>query len=313
MSGGLQSHSGGSSEAQNTDSENQAQKKPSPVILSLTRCSACYNHKKRSRRDSDGESSSSAEDSGPEVDSESDAESSSSSSSSEKETNEDPPPEPVDTADPDLGDKTGGERQKEEGETSESKENKGTTKSMTRRHPLVKSYSLPSSFPPQLIPWSLLPRPRTVVSTLHLQVLSQKQDDDPFNVMQQHLFEQVKTEENGGEGRQRINNPPYPLRPTMNKLLWRQSSLQSSQQQQPPYPHQQPMLELSHQRYQQQPQHFDPLSAQAQMFPPPPHTLPVLHPQLLHPPIHNPFAPYTHLHASPPQPHWYSMQNPYTH
>lgn len=249
------------------------QSRSGPEFLGLSRCAACYNQKAGSmcRRGGDGESSSSAEDSGPEVDSESEAESSSSSSCSgeaSSEILENPSPVSGDAAEPESGD-----GQEETG--------------VTRRAPLVKSFSLPNSFSPHLSPLSLLPRPHTVVSTLRLQVLSQKHDAaDALCIVKQHLpeREEQKTGGSNGGGRGGINN----LLPPQTGLPWQQPTSQQHQ--------------LSH----QQPPHFPPLSAQGQRSPPSLRTLPMFHPPTLYThPLQAPNAPQTHLHALTPQPCWY--------
>ncbi|XP_040905998.1 lateral signaling target protein 2 homolog [Toxotes jaculatrix] len=330
----------GSAEDPSADSPQQPKSRSGSECLGLSRCAACYNQKANSmsRRGGDGESSSSAEDSGPEVDNESEAESSSSSSCSEPvaaETPEKPETEkhsPVcgDAAEPESGGEDGdkedsdeedGDGQKERGHTSEREQDPNRTKGMIRRAPLVKSFSLPPSFTPRLIPLSLLPRPPTIVSTLHLQVLPEKRKDDTVFTIRQHLSEREdeKTEEGyGGRGGGRLGS--------MNNLLlpqpfqWEQMGLPWQQRSQPPlqqhqYQQQQQHQLMSYQYQEQQPQHFPPPFAQGQGLPPPPsHTLPVLHTPTLYTPLQAPNAPQTHLHALTPEPCWYCyrMQLPYT-
>ncbi|XP_049927534.1 uncharacterized protein LOC126406962 [Epinephelus moara] len=303
-----QVESGGSAEDQKEDSPKQPKSRPGPEFLSLTRCAACYNEKASSmlRWGDEGESSTSAEDSGPEVDWESS--SSSSSSSSEgcsepalSETLGNPSPVSGDAAEAERGGKDG------DGEVTESQEDKN--KKMTQRARLVKSSSLPQSPVPHLTPLSLLPRPHTVVSTLQLQVLSQKHDDDgnddTFLIVKQQLSGREEEEEKTGEskgGRQEgINSvrPPQPFQWQQTGLPWQQWS--------------QPTLQQHQLSYQQQPQHFPPLSAQCQRLPPPSHTLPVPHLPMLHPPRQALNAPHRNLHAPTPQPCWccHSMHLPH--
>ncbi|XP_035847975.1 uncharacterized protein LOC116061656 isoform X2 [Sander lucioperca] len=271
----------------------QNKKRSGPQVGGLSRCAACYKQNASSmhRWGDDGESSSSAEDSGPEVDLESEAESSSSSSSSSSSYSEKASPVPGDGADAESGVKDGDGRD----EASRSQEDKSRAK-RPRRSPLVKSFSLPTSLTPHLTPLSLLPRPQTVVSTLHLQVLSQD-DGDCFYIVKQQLPGREEEEKTGEShrGREGINSgqPPQAFQSQQTGLSWQQRSHPTLQQHQ-----------LSYQ--QQHQQHFSPLSAQAQRLPPPRHTLPVPHPPMLHTPLQILDATQTHLHA--PQTRVHALQ-----
>ncbi|KAM9345024.1 uncharacterized protein ABDE67_013919 isoform 2-T2 [Symphorus nematophorus] len=296
----------------------QTNQRPAPEFLGLTRCAACYNQQAIARRGGDGESSSSAEDSGPEGDCESEAESSSSSSSGraaseifEEPEIERPPPVSGDAAEPESGGEDGDGREEtseERRESEESQKDTSRTKAVTRRAPLVKSFSLPAYFTPRLTPVSLLPRPHTVTSTLHLQVLSQEHEDHGFQIVKQYPSEREEESTRGGQ--QGVNS----LLPPQMGLPWQQSLQPSFQQHQLSYQYQQQPHQLSHQHPQQQPQHFPPLSGPGQRLPPPLHTLPVFHPPTLHAPLQALNAPQTHLHALTPQPCWYcySMQSSYS-
>ncbi|KAL7383569.1 hypothetical protein ABVT39_013655 [Epinephelus coioides] len=179
-----QVESGGSAEDQSEDSLTQPKSESGPEFLSLFRCTHCYNL----RWEDDSESSSSAEDSGSEVDWETEAESR--SSCSELAFSE------IRNINAESGGKDG-----DGGEMSEIQEAKN--KKMTQRAPLINSSSLPNSPGPHLTPLSLLPHPHTVVSTLHLQVLSQKQDnnDDAFYIVKQQLSGREEEEEVEKTGR----------------------------------------------------------------------------------------------------------------
>ncbi|XP_029306116.1 splicing factor 3B subunit 4-like [Cottoperca gobio] len=266
-----QVESAGSSEDLNTHAATQPKSRSGAVQPNLSRCAACYNHKASSmlRWGGDAESSSEYEDSGPEDEPESEAESSSSSSCSEKVSSE-------------------------PGGREESQEDHSRAKQDLR--------SLPT---PHLTPQHLLPRPHTVVSTLHLEVLSQNNED----VAKQ----QESTWGGHGGGREGINDvtPPQVFPWQQMGLPWQTTQLLSYQQQQQPH-------QLLHQHQQQQ--HFPPLSAQGQRLPPPLHTPPVPHPLTLYSPLHTPpvphpltlysplqalNAPQTYLHAPAAQPHSY--------
>ncbi|XP_070697621.1 bromodomain-containing protein 4-like [Pempheris klunzingeri] len=309
LSTGLQSHSGDSTQDQDADSPKSTS---GPEFLSLSRCAACFNLKANSmpRWGGDGESSSSAEDSGPEVDLESEAESSSSSSScsggplSDREMQGAEKP-------PESGGQDGDGRE-ETGETLESQDDKSKKNGVTRRAPLVKSFSLPTSFTPRLSPQSLLPRPHRVISTLNLQVLPHNYNDAFFIVQQQEM------EESNSAGREGVNNlmPPLPFPSQQTGLPWQQRSHPILQQPlvQQSYQYQQQPHQLTHQHQQQQPQHFPPPPAQGQRLPPPLHTLPVFHPPTVHKSLQAPIPPHTHPHALTPQPCWYcsGMHFPYS-
>ncbi|XP_028279818.1 uncharacterized protein LOC114447629 [Parambassis ranga] len=190
---GPQSHSAEPAKDQHADSAQQAKSRLGPAFQSLSRCSACYNHNKNSKRRWGGgsESSSSAEDSGPDVEVDSEEESSSSCSSVEDlaaETSETERQSAAheDAAEPEPEGQDVNGRQ-ETRETVQSQGNEKQAKGTTRRAPLVKSYSLPASFNPRLVPVSLLPRPPRVISTLHLQVGSQMHDKDIFFPIRQRL------------------------------------------------------------------------------------------------------------------------------
>ncbi|XP_022603904.1 uncharacterized protein LOC111223886 [Seriola dumerili] len=173
-------------------SPKQPKSRSGPEFLGLSRCAGCYNQKASSmpRWGGDGESSSSAEDSGPEVDCESESESTSSSSCSgpvEAETPETERSSPV------CGGEDGAGRE-ETGETSSQRQqDENKKRRMIQRAPLVKSFSLPSSFTPNLTPLSFLPRPPGVVSTLHLEVLPEKHSDNTFVTIRRHLSEREST------------------------------------------------------------------------------------------------------------------------
>ncbi|XP_051236494.1 uncharacterized protein LOC127352269 [Dicentrarchus labrax] len=250
QSRGLQSSSGASTEDQCADTPYQPKFSSGPAFLNLSRCSACY--RRTNQWVDHGESSSSAEDSGPEEDLESEAESSSSSSCSPKalsEILEEPESEKSfpgagDAAEPESGERDG-DGPEEKGETLESEEDKSRTKGMTRRAPLVKSFSLPATLTPHLIPLSLLPRPHRVVSTLNLEVLSQN-DDEAFYIIKQHLSE-------GEEKKKEINTRGgNNLMPPQIGLPWQHRSLPTLQQHQLSYQYQQQPHQQSYQ-YQQQP------------------------------------------------------------
>lgn len=143
-------------------------------FLSLSRCAACYNHKKSSTSwlGGDGESSSSAEDSGPDVESESEAESSSSSSSSSSQES--------------LLEEPGGDG------PEETKEEPEEEQKSSQRAPLS--------------------RPDTIVSTLNLQVLPQKHHTDDFRIVK--VAEEAAGAEGGGHQHLQAGSPwqqwPHP-------------------------------------------------------------------------------------------------------
>ncbi|XP_047459905.1 WW domain-binding protein 11-like [Mugil cephalus] len=290
-SGHLLSYSDRSTENQDAHSPKTSKPRSSPDVPSLSRCAACYNSVPR--WGGNGESSSSAEDSGPEIDCESEPESSSSSSSSggSGDALADTPEQPeAERQTPECGQpKSGGQ---DGDETQETVLSQDEGKRKIRRAPLVKSSSLPASFTPHSTPLSVLPfRPR-VVSTLHLQVLPQTQDEETSYTIRECFAENTKREE--AEGRGLINHPPPwpPFQWQHLGLPWQQwsqptlhpSPLYQQPPHRPPYPQEAP------------PQPFFP--AQGQMLMPPPQALPVLHPPTLH-------TPPTHLHTLTQHPYWY--------
>lgn len=137
-----------------------------PRLPNLSRCAACYNHKKNFLYGGDGESSSSAGDSGPEVDWDSEPESLSISSSSSSSVEED---EEEQRSSSEGGGKDEDEGQKREGFAE------GTQQ--------TDSQDTPASSVLQPRPTS---RPRTVVSTLHLRVLPQEHAGDAVCIVQLH-------------------------------------------------------------------------------------------------------------------------------
>lgn len=179
------------------------QSSPAPALPNLSRCAACYNHKKNFLYGGDGESSSSAGDSGPEVDWDSEAESLSSSSSSSVEEDE----EQEERSSPE------GEGEDEEREDEGRKPEEGTSQ--------THSQDTPASSDLQPRPTS---RPHTMVSTLHLWVLPQEHAGDAVSIIQLH---EEQTEERDGE---RGVDPPPP------QTGW---SHAPSQQHQLSYPQQQ--------------------------------------------------------------------------
>ncbi|TKS85961.1 hypothetical protein D9C73_019381 [Collichthys lucidus] len=185
-------------EDQNTDGPGHTMSDSGPVFLGLSRCANCYKHKAISWRGVDGESSSS-EGSGPDAESEEEEESSSSSSCSEKDSSD-----VLEESETEKPSAESGDRE----ETSEVQEDKSSRKASTQRAPLVKSFSLPASFTPRLIPLSLLPRPQAVVSTLNLQI--KKHDVDAFHIVKQQLTEEEEEEERTEGGREGINNQSSP-------------------------------------------------------------------------------------------------------
>ncbi|KAG7512431.1 hypothetical protein JOB18_029207 [Solea senegalensis] len=319
----------GSDSADLTDHQQQpdAPKQPKSTsdFDSLSRCAACYNPNMNSMtwRGEDGESSSSAGDSGPELSSDSESESESSSSSSwsaVEETPEEPEMETrlsahdsdADDAEPEsaAGDADGREGT---GEMLHGQRGERGTKGRIKRAPLVKSLTLPPSFTPHLRPVSLLPRPRTMVSTLHLQVLPKvHKDDTVINICQQlPKRHKGKSEERYGRGKggedgdgggggagggQQPGNyhKPLPFQVEHMMLPWQQSSppMLQQQQQQMSYPY----------------QHFHPVSAQGKESSPALHTQPMSHllTPYTQPQLWRTNAQQTqHLHTLPPQPCWY--------
>lgn len=127
-----------------------------------------------------------------------------------------------DTAEPDSGGQDGDRR----AETSETPEDKGRMKGMLKRPRLTKSVSL-------------LPHPRQVTSTLHLQVLPQKHKNDTTYT--------ICRPERGGTLGRRDNIPPSVPFPCLR---------------QPPH---------------FQPDYIPPLVRQGQYIPPPLHTFPMLY------------------------------------
>ncbi|KAA8578845.1 hypothetical protein FQN60_000054, partial [Etheostoma spectabile] len=234
---------------------------PSHPVDGLSRCAACYKQQTSSmHRWGDGdESSSSDEGSGPEVDLDSEAESSSSSSSN------------GDGADAESGDKDGDGPD----EASPSQEGKTGTKRPRR---LVKSFSLPPSF----APLALQPRPQTVVSTLHLQVVSQDHGDGVYIVKQ----------EPAGRGGEETGQSHGGLEGTDGGRPRSQQTGLSRQQGSHP-PSQQHWLPHRQQHLQQ----VSPLSDQGQRGPPP------LHTDAPHPPYRSLMQ--THVQGPSPQPCWY--------
>ncbi|XP_023249262.1 uncharacterized protein LOC111644583 [Seriola lalandi dorsalis] len=185
------------------DSPKQPKSRSGPEFLGLSRCAGCYNQKASSmpRRGGDGESSSSAEDSGPEVDCESESESSSSSSCSGPVVAETPETE---RSSPECGGEDGAGREETGETTSQRQQDDNKKRRMIQSAPLVQSFSLPSSLPPNLTPLSFLPRPPGVVSTLHLEVLPENHSDNTFVTIRRHLSER-EDENTGGGGRR----PPH--------------------------------------------------------------------------------------------------------
>ncbi|CAK6976754.1 protein phosphatase 1 regulatory subunit 1C [Scomber scombrus] len=303
QSQGLHSDPGGYTENQSAESPKQQKSKSGPEVINLSRCAGCYNHKKIARLHHGGESSSSAEDSGPDADSESEAESSFSSSSSEQADVEEVSAVPEDAAEPEP--ESGGQEvdagQAEE--TSESQEDRKRKREFVQRNPFVKSFSLPSSFTHRLTPLCQLPRPPRIVSILNLQVEQQEHNSDTFFPLRQRPSPQRKEDKTeGGSAAGGINNNPLPPLPFQQGLPWQRGSHPTSQQ------HQYQQQQLSHQyRPQQRLQLFPPLPAQGQRLPPvlpPPHSLPVLPPQMLHNPPQAPNVPRTHRHALAPETCW---------
>ncbi|XP_030604169.1 uncharacterized protein LOC115793363 [Archocentrus centrarchus] len=233
QSGGRQSDSGGNTEEQHERRPKQSKSKLNQEFPNLSRCPDCYNHKANFRSRWGSESSSSDGDSGPEVNLDSEAESVSSSSSSTGRPAEETPVRHSPVRDDTAGGQDGDRRQ----EASESPGDEGRMKVMVQRAQLTNSLSLPAFVTPQLTPLSLLPRPPQVTSTLHLQVLPQKHNNDTFYTIR----------------------PPERRGAVINNLL---PFVPFPWQQQPPY---------------HQPDYIPPLSPQGQRLPPPLHTLPMLH------------------------------------
>lgn len=178
-----------------------------PGLPNLSRCAACYNHKKSFLHGGDGESSSSAGDSEPEEDCES--VSSSSSSSAEEEV----PRRPSPPAGSEGGGRDSGEEV--EGQLLESRA-EGVVQTRPQNSP-------PSSAPPP----RPLSHPENVVSTLHLQVVPQEHASDAFYIIRRQEEEEEEAEEDGGE-----EGGAWPLPPQMG---WFHPP---SQQHQPPHHHQ---------------------------------------------------------------------------
>lgn len=240
-SGGRHSDSEQNTEDHQAHRQKQSKSKLSPELQSLSRCPDCYNHKAhfRSRWGGKSESSSSDEDFGSEVNSDSEAESSSSSSCFTGNIIEETPVRPVceDTAEPDSG----GQDVDGQAETSETPEDKGKLKEMLKRPQLIKSHSLPAFKTPHLTPLNLLPRPRQVTSTLHLQVLLQKHKNDTTYTIRRP--ERRGTLRRGGT----VIGPP---------------SVPFPWQRQPPH---------------LQPDYIPPLKPQGQYIPPPLYTVPMIY------------------------------------
>lgn len=160
-------------------------------FLSLSRCAACYNHKKSSTSwlGGDGESSSSAEDSGPDVESESEAESSSSSSSSSSQES--------------LLEEPGGDGPEETKEETEEEQKS------SQRAPLS--------------------RPETIVSTLNLQVLPQKHHTDDFRIVK--VAEEAAGAEGGGHQHLQAGSPwqQWPHLPVHQQQLSQQHHMMQLQ------------------------------------------------------------------------------------
>ncbi|XP_056147917.1 uncharacterized protein LOC130122889 [Lampris incognitus] len=175
-------------------------------------------------------------------------------------------------------------------ERMESQEAGQKTGRRNRRLSLLKSHSLPTSFTP-----SSFSRPPSVISTLHLQVLSSKHGDTPFHTMpifvlqlpsERGAFRQEEEQGTQGGGQDRSNSPPppQPMQWWQTGLPWQQ--LQGPTNQQHLYQQQQPeQYQHAHQYGQHhQQQMFSPLSSWEQEVQPPPptHTFPVLPMPLAH-------------------------------
>lgn len=244
------------------------QSSPAPGLPNLSRCAACYNHKKNFLYGGDGESSSSAGDSGPEGDLDSEPESLSSSSSSssvEEEEQEERSSAASDGGGKDEG--RGDEGQKLEGFAE------GTLQTA--------SQDPPTSSVLQPRPTS---RPPTVVSTLHLRVLPQERAGDAACIIQLH---EEETEERDGE-RGACHLPP--------QTGW---SHAPSQQRQLSHPQQQHLH-----AYQMFPQHPALFPAQGQRSPLTLHSPPGLHWPAHHGWPQPPYAAQTHLGPQVPQQCW---------
>ncbi|XP_067336976.1 uncharacterized protein [Channa argus] len=284
----------------------QGKSRSGQEFLGLFRCAACYNHNASSMhlRGGNRESSSSSEDSELETDCESESENSSTSSCLEhnvaaaSEKLETERPSPV-YGEPECG--VEGDGREEKGDASKSLEDESSLQGMSRRTPFVKSLSLPLSLTPHLTPLSLLPRSPRIVSTLHLQVLHKKHDNDTSFTIRQHVFEKedVNTDLHNGRGEERILNTPQAFQNQQIGFPWQQRS--------------QPRLEQHHFQH-ELPQHYIPLTAPGKILPPPLHTFPALDPLTPHTLLQAPNALQTHVHTLFPQPCWccYQMQFPYT-
>ncbi|XP_029377765.1 probable serine/threonine-protein kinase samkC [Echeneis naucrates] len=266
-----------------------------PDFCDMSRCAGCCNQKVGSmpQRGDDGESSSSAEDSGSETDCDSESSSTSSCSVPFAEENS----ERAETGSRGWRD-----------ENSEREQNRSKTKGRIGRASLVKSFSLPPSLIPRLIPLSLLPSPPRIVSTLHLEVLPEKHSDT-FTIRRQSSVSERGT--SGVEGVSANSPPPQqpsqcqpmgiPLQDRSKPTLQQFQCQEQQQQKQMMY------------QYQHQSQHCPPLSTQGQGTAMPPNALFMPHPQT---PLTYPQAPnaQAHLYALTPTPCWYCycMHLPYT-
>ncbi|XP_034040942.1 uncharacterized protein LOC117523497 [Thalassophryne amazonica] len=168
-----------------------------PAFLNLSPCAGCYSRKQHSMSQLCDDSSSEAN-SGSDWDSDS-ISSSSSSSSGPEVLLEKPEVEEVsngDTADPgSVGQDGNGQH-----ETVQNPECKGDKN--VRKIRSVRFDNSVCQVSSSLVPFSLLPRQPTVVSTLHLQVLPENPDAEGFQSIHQHLLEleEDNMTETPGEG-----------------------------------------------------------------------------------------------------------------
>ncbi|XP_029926619.1 PAX-interacting protein 1-like [Myripristis murdjan] len=304
--------SGVFTDAASADSMKHHKSRSHPQFLGLSPCAACYNQQGHSMLHR-GDNDSSSDDSGRELDWDSEeAESSSNSSCSSGPVSAGLPPKAesgsgdVFEFGSEVGEGAGlAEETNGQGAGQEvMEESRGERKeTMVRRAPLVKSFSLPPSLTHSLVPFSLLPRPPRVVSTLQLQVLPSKDDDATFHITPTFTH-QHPSEMQGKRGNGNLL-PPQPSQLQQMGLPWQHRSPQQPTNQQHQYQHQyQQQQRQQHQlaqHYQQQRQWFFPAWRHGYPPPPPPHTFPVLHTPTAHTHPHASYTPHTHLHALAPQ------------
>lgn len=164
----------------------------------------------------------------------------------------------------------------DDGETSEDQEE---LKMPSRRAPLLNL-----STDPNLL--RLLSRPDTIVSTLNLQVLPQKYDNEDVRIVQ---VREENTEGSAAGGQGEVEH-------LQRGSPWQQRSH--------PMPHQHQLLHQPPHMLHLQPPCVSPLTAQGQRLPPTLPTPPMIHHRLPHAPQWAPNASQAHLEGLIPQQCW---------